>query len=61
MSGERTAAINSLTALLRTVDLGVNARKAPSVTYIRAVAASRDRVEDFSLQISWREAARLAR
>lgn len=60
MSRERTAAINSLTALLRTVELGVDARKALSVTQIRAVAAWRERDEGFSLQISRREAVRLA-
>ncbi|WP_244516969.1 transposase [Arthrobacter alpinus] len=60
MSRERTAAINSLNALLRTVELGFDARKALSVTQINAVAAWREREEDFSLQISRREAVRLA-
>lgn len=60
MSRERTAAINSLNALLRTVELGVDARKALSVTQIRVVGAWRERDEDFSLQISRREAVRLA-
>lgn len=60
MSRERTAAINSLTALLRAVELGFDARKALSVTQINAVAAWREREENFSVQISRREAVRLA-
>lgn len=60
MSRERTAAINSLNALLRTVELGIDARKALSSAQINAVGAWRERAEDFSLHISRREAVRLA-
>jgi len=61
MSRERTAAINSLTALLRVVDLGVDARKPLTVAQIRLVAAWRGREEEIGVQISRREASRLAK
>jgi hypothetical protein len=43
MTGERTAAVNALTALLRTVDLGVDARKAPNSSQISEIARWRTR------------------
>lgn len=60
MARERTAAINSLNALLRTVELGIDARRAVSTSIINQVATWREREENFSIQISRREAVRLA-
>jgi transposase len=61
MSGERTRAVNALTALLRTVDLGVDARRALTTTTIAAVAAWRTRNDNNTLGICRAEAIRLAR
>ena len=62
MSGERTRAVNALTALLRTVDLGVDARRALTTTTIATVAAWRTRSGDgTTLVICRAEAMRLAR
>lgn len=58
MARERTAAINALTALLRVVDLGLDARKPLTATQINTIAAWRD--EDFRIQTCRREATRLA-
>ncbi len=41
MTGERTRAINALTALLRTIDLGIDARRPLSATTITTIAAWR--------------------
>jgi len=38
MTGERTRTINTLTALVRTVDLGVDARKPSVSTWVEAPA-----------------------
>lgn len=38
MTGEKTSAFNALTALLREYDLGVDARKKPSITLVRQIA-----------------------
>jgi hypothetical protein len=61
MAGERTRAVNALTALLRTVDLGVDARRALTTTTIATVAAWRTRNSDPTLTICRGEAIRLAR
>lgn len=61
MARERTAAINALTALLRVVDLGMDARKPLTVTQINAIAGWRERAEDFGVQTCRREATRLAK
>lgn len=61
MSRQRTAAINSLTALLRVVGLDMDARKPLTVTQIRLVAGWRNRDEEIGLQTSRREATRLAK
>jgi transposase len=61
MSGERTRAVNALTALLRTVDLGVDARRALTTATIATVAAWRTRNSDPTLTICRAEATRLAR
>ncbi|MDT7711246.1 MAG: transposase, partial [Pseudonocardiales bacterium] len=41
MTGERTRTVNALTALLRTVELGIDARRALSATTIATIAAWR--------------------
>jgi transposase len=41
MTGERTRTLNALTALLRTVELGIDARRALSATTIATIAAWR--------------------
>jgi transposase len=62
MSGERTRAVNALTALLRTVDLGVDARRALSSATITAIAGWRDTSTPATARAVCRsEAIRLAR
>ena len=46
MVTERTRAINALTALLRTIDLGVDTRKALPHRQFKVIAGWRDRRED---------------
>jgi transposase len=61
MARERTAAINALTALLRVVDLGMDARKPLTITQINTIAAWREREEEFGVRTCRREALRLAK
>jgi transposase len=61
MTGERTRTINSLIALVRTIDLGVDARRALTVRQVAAIASWRDREEDATTATCRREATRLAR
>jgi transposase len=61
MARERTAAINSLTALLRVVELGIDIRKPLTITQINAIAAWRERDGEFGTQTCRREATRLAK
>jgi len=61
MTGERTRTINTLTALVRTVDLGVDARKPLTASQITMIAAWRDRDEEATTATCRREAVRLAR
>jgi transposase len=63
MSGERTRAVNALTALLRTNDLGVDARRALSHKKIATVAAWRTPSSSMTTirAVSRAEAVRLAR
>lgn len=61
MARERTAAIKALTALLRVVDLGMDARKPLTVTQIQTIAGWRERDEEFGVQTCRREATRLAK
>ncbi len=61
INAERTKAINALTALLRTIDLGVDARTPLSKTQISQIAAWRSRNEDIATATARREAVRLAR
>ena len=61
MSSERTASVNALTALLRTADLGLDARKPLTNGQITEVASWRTRVEDLELAAARAEAYRLAK
>lgn len=61
MTGERTRAINTLTALLRTVDLGVDARKPLTAAQLTTIAGWRDREENMARRTCRAEAVRLAR
>lgn len=59
---ECTAAINALTALVRTEDLGVDARKALTMSQVRQIAAWRARSgEPVDVAVARVEATRLAR
>lgn len=61
MTGERTRAINTLTALLRTVDLGVDARKSLTAVQLTTIAGWREREENLARRTCRAEAVRLAR
>ena len=61
MTGERTRTINTLTALVRTVDLGVDARRPLTARQITMIAGWRDRDEEATTATCRREAVRLAR
>ena len=61
MTRERTACINALTALLRTIELGMDARRPLSATAIRTVATWRSRREGVTVKIGRMEAVRLAK
>lgn len=59
---ERTATVNSLTALVRTGALGVDARKALTVSQLRQIAGWRTRLaEPIDVAVARVEATRLAR
>ena len=60
MNRERTATINTLTALLRIHDLGIDARKAPTTTQINQVSTWRTRTEPLTLATARTQATRLA-
>lgn len=61
ISTERTAAINALNALLRVVDLGVDARRAVTSRQIATIVAWRSRDEDLAVAVARVEAIRLAK
>jgi hypothetical protein len=61
INAERTRAINALTALVRTVELGVDARRALSRLQIATIATWRARNEPLERSTARREAIRLAR
>lgn len=61
ISLERTRAINPLTALVRTVDLGIDARRAVNKKQYALIAAWRHRQEDLASATARREALRLAK
>ncbi|WP_141381658.1 IS110 family transposase, partial [Microbacterium lacticum] len=61
MTGERTANVNALLALLRMVDLGIDARKPLTRTQIGEVSHWRVRHEEVGIATARNEAVRLAR
>lgn len=61
MVRERTAAINSLIALLRVVDLGIDLRKSLTPKTIGTIGAWRTRDEGVGTRVSRSEATRLAK
>ncbi len=61
MTGEKTRAINALIAPVRTIDLGVDARKPLSAAQITTIASWRDRDENATTTTCRHEAIRLAR
>ena len=61
LNNDRTRGINTLTALTRTVDLGVDTRRPLTATQIRSIAAWRVRDEPDWLATCRAEAVRLAR
>jgi transposase len=61
MSTERTATINALTALLRVVDLGIDARRPLTHAQITTITAWRTRDEDLATATARGEANRLAK
>uniref|UniRef100_UPI003558D7CD hypothetical protein n=1 Tax=Rhodococcus qingshengii TaxID=334542 RepID=UPI003558D7CD len=61
MTCERTRAINALTALVRTVEFGVDARKSLSCSQITAIMTWRTRSEDATAATCQAEAVRLAK
>lgn len=61
MNADRLRSINALTALLRTHDLSLDARKALTLTQIRAVAAWRRRKEHLGLSVARADTVRHAR
>ncbi|MCI0142625.1 IS110 family transposase [Arthrobacter bambusae] len=61
MDGQRTADRHALTALARTMDLGIDARKAITDRQLHTIAAWRDRpTDDVSTKVARSEATRLA-
>ena len=61
LNAERTRSINALTALVRSVDLGLDARRALSGSQISTIARWRARSEDLGLAKARAESIRLAR
>lgn len=61
MTTEKTAYSNALTALVRTTLLGIDARKALTITQVREIAHWRAREETIDLASARAEAGRLAR
>ena len=61
ISRERTKIANALTSLLRTIDLGVDARRAPGKRMIHRIASWRSRDEPVAHATARTEAIRLAK
>lgn len=61
MTVERTANVNALTALLRSMNLGMDARKPLSLTQIKEIARWRARTEELAVRVARAEAVRLAK
>lgn len=60
MATESTRSVNALTALLRGVDLGIDARRKLTTTQVRQVARWRTRTESPAAAVARAEAVRLA-
>ncbi|MGL4178576.1 MAG: IS110 family transposase [Dermatophilaceae bacterium] len=60
LNADRLRAINALTALVRTHDLGIDARRALTTTQIRQITAWRRRSESLGVATARAEAVRLA-
>jgi transposase len=61
MTGERTADVNALTALIRAVNLDIAARRALTIRQIRTIAGWRAREEPVAAATARAEAIRLAK
>ncbi len=61
MAKDRTRSVNALNALVRSNELGVDARKKLKPTQIQEISRWRERVEELSVQIARAEAVRLAK
>ena len=61
MSTDRTRSVNALNALVRSNDLGVDARRVPHASQITDVSRWRAREEELSLSVARNEAIRLAK
>lgn len=61
MAKDRTRSVNALNALVRSNDLGVDARKKLTSTQIEEISRWRERDEELSLSIGRAEAIRLAK
>jgi transposase len=61
MTTERTATINALIALVRVVDLGIDARKPLTADQVSQIVRWRARTEDLATGIARAEAVRLAK
>ncbi|MDR0417248.1 MAG: IS110 family transposase [Propionibacteriaceae bacterium] len=61
MTRERTSHVNALTALLRTADLGADARKSLTAALIAQIAGWRTRDEPLAVKTARAEAVRLAK
>src|SRR5699024_6898121 len=60
LARERTRVVNDLTALLRTIDLGIDARRALGMKIISQIASWRSRKEPLHLATARAETIRLA-
>lgn len=61
MTAERTTAVNALLALVRTVDLGIDARRPLTAKQITEISRWRNREEDLATATGRNEAVRMAR
>ena len=61
LTGERTRAVNALTALARSADLGIDARRSLGAKKIGEIARWRPREEDLATTTARTEAVRLAK
>ncbi|RMB79375.1 IS110 family transposase [Streptomyces shenzhenensis] len=61
LTGERTRAVNALTALVRTADLGIDARRSLGAKKVGEIARWRPREEDLATATARTEAVRLAK